>query len=295
MGLLARDDGVVQQTDQEAPQLEAAGYVRCYTNNWRKATGDQGQPINVPCPFWISPEGQTHITNQMGGYFTCPICQRSYDLMHDLPWHGVEPSEAESNQREDQQAHNWTAGGGTRVGLKMAEQAQIGENLVEHLGSLGQYGPITWWHSGGATANSPLDGATQDWGVEVKTLGYDTMHHRFVPGGVRKNGDGTTYDERAEKNEQAESMGKKGVLGVLVLLDYRRSIADIYVKEMPLGPRQTDSGQTIQGVTTFRSSSGEKLVAEVPFSNPLLDPHSLAPHVETGKSAFEEPEEAAAF
>jgi hypothetical protein len=67
-------------------------------------------------------------------------------------------------------------------------------------------------------------------------------------------------------------MGKKGVLGVLVLLDYRRSVADIYVREYP----------TEQGVGAFRSKSGTHLVKEVPFRNPFLDPHNPAPQVESG-------------
>lgn len=275
MALLTRDDGVVQQTDAEVPQLEAAGYHRCYTNNWKKRAG-----IWIPCPFWLSPEAVEATKDKAGGYYTCPVCQRSYDLLSELPWHGVAPDEAESNQREDQQAHNWAAGGGTRIGLKMDAQAQIGEDLVEQMGEIPGYGPITWWHKGGAATNSPLDGATEDWGVEVKTIGYDATHHRFVPGRPA---------EKNEKNAHAERLGKKGVLGVLVLLDYRRSVADIFVKPMPLGDRDV-GGQTLNGVSSFRSSSGEHLVKEVPFRNPLMDPQDPAPHVETGHSAFTDEE-----
>lgn len=290
MGLLTRDDGAIQQTDQDAPQFEAAGYVRCYTNDWKTVKGDRGQRVSIPCPFWISPEGQEIVKNQMGGYYTCPVCQRSYNLLSELPWHGVDPAEAEANQREDQQAQNWTAGGGTRIGLTMAEQAQIGEDLVHSLGEI-DGDPITWWHNGGASSNSPLDGATRDWGIEVKTIGYDATHHRFVPGGVRKDRQGNVLrDEKQEKNDQAKTLGKKGVKGVLVLLDYRRSVADIYVKDMPLAPWKNATGRNIEGVAAFRSSSAYHLVKEIPFKNPLMDPHSPAPHVEPGTSPFEEPE-----
>jgi hypothetical protein len=150
----------------------------------------------------------------------------------------------------------------------MKDQAQIGEDLIEHIGDLPGYGPITWWHPGGSLSNSPLDGATREWGIEVKTIGYDSLHHRFIPGRQK---------ERDDKNQQSREMGLKGVLGVLVLLDYRRDVADIYVKEMPLEPWQAGNGQTYQGVSTFRKNTAQKLVAEVPFKNPYKDPDSPTP------------------
>jgi hypothetical protein len=276
MGLLTRDDGVDQRKFPDVSQLEAAGYHRCYTNNWKKVKQPDGRKINLPCPFWISPNAQARIQHEMGGYFTCPYCNRSYDLMHDMEWHGV-PEEHTGDQ--------FAAGGGTRIGIKMTEQGQLGEDLVAHIGTLGEYGPITWWHEGGSSASSPLDGATKDWGIEVKTIGYDAMHHRFIPGDEK---------EKGNKNDMAQQMGKQGVLGVLVLLDYRRSVADIYAKEMPLGAWATNTPgrQTVTGVGAFRSNAPGilHLVKEVPFQNPLMDPHSPAPHVETGKSAFADTE-----
>lgn len=276
MGLLTAADGVDQRKFPDASQLEAAGYHRCYTNSWKKAPGPNGTKVNIPCPFWLSPETVEMVKEKMGGYYTCPICARSYDLMHDMEWHGV-PEEYTQNQPQ------FSAGGGTRIGILMTEQAQIGEDLVEHMGTLGEYGPITWWHPGGANANSPLDGATKDWGIEVKTIGYDAMHHRFVPGRTK---------EKEDKNKMAAEMGKKGVLGVLVMLDYRRSVADIYVKEMPLQTYATNTPgrQSLTGVGAFRSSApgAMHLIKEVPFNNPLMDPHSPTPQVQTGESAFSE-------
>jgi hypothetical protein len=239
--ILSLSDGIRVRTPEDAEQAEAAGYVKCDTayNSRRKA----------PCPFFLSPEAQSAVT-QAGGYYTCPVCQQSYDLLHHLPWHGVPEDEFDQS--------GFHAGGGTRIGLGMDVQSQVGEDLVEQLGEIPGYGPITWWHQGGATAPSPLDGATEDWGIEVKTLGYDAMHHRFVPGRPK---------EKTDKNEMAVQMGKKGILGVLVLLDYRRSVADIYVREYP----------TERGVGAFRSIQGQHLVKEIPFRNPLMDPHDPSP------------------
>lgn len=250
--LLTPNDGFVAQTSEDAHQAEAAGYVKCATP---RVTARSGNAYGQPCQFHLSPETQSAL-QEHGGYYTCPNCAHSNDFLHEMPWHGVQEDEMSPEAR-----NQFEAGGGTRIGLGMDVQAQIGENLVHDLGTIPGYGQITWWHDGGALGNSPLDGATKDWGIEVKTLGYDTAHHRFVPGRTK---------EKAHKNEMAAQMNKKGILGVLVLLDYRRSVADIYVREYPLG----------QGVGAFRSTNGEHLVKEVPFKNPLMDPHDPSPTVQ---------------
>jgi hypothetical protein len=291
MGLLTREDGLVARSPEEAEQLQMAGYVKCLT---QKNSIAGGRWRNQPCPFYISPEGQAHITSQMGGYYTCPVCQQSHDLLHELPWHGVAGPEAEENMYRDQAtAEPFAAGGATRIGLSMGEQGEIGEDLVYQLGNLGEYGPITWWHGGGATGASPLDGATPEWGVEVKTLAYDATHHRFITANERPHADGTRFYERAEKMQDAQLRGKKGVLGVLVMLDYRRSVADIFVKEFPLREGWDFKDFKGTGISNFRSHQGFHLFKEVPFNNPLMDPDHPAPH---GSSAFQQgPVEEAPF
>lgn len=242
MPILTPDDGLVARTPEEQEQLQGAGYQQCY--------GKVSQNQNKPCDFHIAPEAQAYIQDN-GGYFTCPRCYQSHDLMHDLPWHGAD--EDSFNQE------SFHAGGGTRIGLGMKEQAQIGEDLVENLKELPGYGPITWVHPGGAISPSPLDMTTKDWGIEIKTLGYDAMHHRFVPGRPK---------EKDTKNAMAAARGLKGVLGLLVILDYRRSVADIYGREFPIE----------LGVGTFRSHNAQRLLAEVPFDNPFMQPEHPAPH-----------------
>lgn len=243
--ILTPDDGLVAKTPEEAQALQGAGYQKCYGTTRRGKS----------CDYHISPEGQAHVTNS-GGYFTCPRCQTSHDLMHDLPWHGV--------QKEDWDLEHqaYKAGGGTRIGLPLRDQAQIGEDLVQNLKEIPGYGPIAWVHPGGAISQSPLDMATKDWGIEVKTLGYDATHHRFIPGRPK---------EKSDKNQMALAKGLKGVLGLLVILDYRRSVADIYAREFPVDPT------TGTGVGTFRSLNSQHLLAEVPFANPFMDPSHPAP------------------
>lgn len=257
MAILTREDGLTAKTPLDAEQAEAAGFVQCASSS--------GHTSKEPCNFYISPETQSFL-QENGGYYTCPACYKSHDLLHELPWHGLrDEQEIYENQLADQR-DGFTAGGGTRVGLRMTDQAQIGEDLVYGMGEIPGFGKINWWHEGGAAANSPLDGSTEDWGVEVKTIGYDSMHHRFIPG---------REEEKKAKNADAVRLGKKGVLGVLVLLDYRRSVADIFVRPYP----------SDKGIGSFRSrqQAASHLVKEIPFKNPLLDPHDPAPYVYTEK------------
>lgn len=241
--LLSNEHGARAYSPEEAEELAKSGYEKCYKPG---------------CNFFLSPDAQQEVqTHQDAGYYTCPKCRTTWDTMSHLPWHGAPEDHLEP----------FSAGGGTRIGLTMAEQAQIGEDLIAEHGLPG-YGPIIWWHPGGASANSPLDGTTKEWGIEVKTLGFDAEHHRFVPGRPL---------EREAKNNAAGELGLKGVLGVLVLLNYRTSMASVYVKEMPLGPWKTTTGQVLHGVSSFRSSSAQKLVEEIPFKNPFMNPHDGVP------------------
>jgi hypothetical protein len=247
MPILTPDDGRVAQTPEEAQVLQAKGYQQCY--------GTHAKRPGVPCDYHIAPEAQEYVKDK-GGYYTCPRCYQSHDLMHDLPWHG--------SQSEDIQ--DFSAGGGTRIGLSLKDQSQIGEDLVQELGEreggLPNYGPITWVHPGGSISQSPLDMATNEWGIEIKTLGYDAIHHRFIPGRPK---------EKLAKNRMAIARGLKGILGILVVLNYRNSLADIYVREYPV---DITAGT---GIGAFRSMNGMHLLSEIPFKNPYSDPNHPAP------------------
>ena len=259
--VLTPDDGLMARTPEEAQDLQGAGYQACYGTVKQDAHG--GRRNVFPCEYHISPEAQAYIQDK-GGYYTCPRCKTSHDLLSDLPWHGA--------PEEDFNQEPFSAGGGTRIGLSLKEQAQIGEDLVERMGELPGYGKITWVHPGGAISKSPLDMATNEWGIEVKTLGYDAIHHRFIPGRPQ---------EKADKNAMAVAKGLKGVLGVLVLLNYRTSKADIYVREFPV---DIAAGT---GVGAFRSHNAQHLVAEVPFNNPFMQPEHPAPHGPNSQPAEE--------
>ncbi len=247
--LLDNEHGARAYSPEEAEELERSNYQKCYKPS---------------CNFFLSPEAQTEVQNHPdAGYYTCPKCKTSWDTMSHLPWHGA----PEMENMSPGEFEEFSAGGGTRIGLSMAEQAQIGENLIEEHGLPG-YGEIMWWHPGGATSPSPLDGTTKDWGVEVKTLSFDAEHHRFIPG--------STVD-KASKNAAAAELHLKGVLGVLVLLNFRTSMASVYVKEMPLETWHNAQGRPNSGVAAFRSNAGQRLLEEIPFKNPFMNPHHMGP------------------
>lgn len=245
------EEGQVAQTPEQAAELEARGFSHCH---------------NQLCDWWISPQAAQQVS-EAGQQYRCPRCGLSYDLNTVV---GQYP-------REETSA--FTPGGRTIAGISLAEQAQIGEDLVEQLGQIPGYGQITWWHQGGATSASPLDGAADTWGIEVKTLNADAKNLRFVPGGPRY---------KAMKNEHAEREGWQGILGILVLLNYRTSRADMYVRaylldapQDPTGGTSGRGGWTVNGIGAFRhnASGVVRFLAEVPFKNPLTDPAHPAPNV----------------
>src|ERR1700757_2807776 len=98
-------------------QLEAQGYWKC------PGKFSNGQP----CDFWLDPQRRYAIEHS-NGYFTCPKCNHSFDLMSELPSHGISSDE-------------FTPGGRTHIGLPLGDQGQIGENIVAGLGELPGYGP----------------------------------------------------------------------------------------------------------------------------------------------------------
>lgn len=251
---------LIQYQKGQGPSSPADAGSTLFKLGWTQCPNQNIANSGRPCGYWISPTVKAKV-EQGNGYFTCPRCKLSFDLLDGLPWHG--PVDG-----DEQFAQEFKSGGGTRIGIPMQDQAQIAENLIAKMGEIPGYGPITWWHPGGAVSQSPLDGAVKEWGLEIKAIGYDSTHHRFIPG---------DRHEKNDKNRQAQEMGLKGVLGVLVMLDYRRDLADIYVKEMPLEPWEFVPGRFTQGVSTFRKDSAQKLVAEVPFESPYKDPSNPNP------------------
>lgn len=228
-------------------------------------------PIQDPGPQGeVAPgiDQRNQLTNQ--GYETCanPSCSYmhapGYADTQTCPSCGTTPEAAEGYYNEAQQ-QLFNPGGGTRSGLSLngpGSQGELGEQIVQELKTLPGYGPITWWSD---QYRSPLDGATGEWGIEVKTANVDNASYKMDP---------KPWEIEA-KNEAGKLAGYKGILGVIVVLDFRRSLADIYVRPFPF---PEDGGNT----GLFWRASGPqgqqfKMIEEVPFTNPFMDPDHPAP------------------
>lgn len=110
-------------------------------------------------------------------------------------------------------------GGCTRVGLTLKEQGDIGEEVVKKLNRLGKWGMVSEWCE---SYNAPLDGITDHgWGIEVKTKSTRAAKLEFNPGNKKS---------RARKLAETERRGLKGILEVLVILDFDLSKARIFIK-----------------------------------------------------------------
>jgi hypothetical protein len=245
--------GQAASTPAEAHDLAHAGFYPC-----------RSQACNYffhPYTSLIDDDGNTD----------CPGCKRQYNMNAVNPFSQYEQGDIRD---EDPRTRHiietpngqltYNVGGGTIAGLSLTEQGKLAEDIVEQMGELPGYGPITGVRS---TYHSAADLACGPWAVEVKSANFDGKHLRFWPG---------SPTEKASRNERAEKDGYQGLLGVLVVLNFRDSEADVYVREMPFSGVMVN-GRMKHGLYAYRSHTGQQLAARIPFSNPLLNPHQSAP------------------
>lgn len=169
-------------------------------------------------------------------------------------------------------------GGGTNAGISMEEQSSIGESLVRALGNIAGFGPIAWWHEGAAAgSNSALDGATTEWGIECKTYNWTNVRKRGIINArdkVRKAqaiNDPQLFAKEVgdpKLNEVLNKLQFKGLLGVLVLLDFETGTADIYGHAM-----EKDAATGMLDASKVQHITRKFPIAEeVPFAHSLPDP-----------------------
>lgn len=242
--------GQVVQSPQQQQTLEDQGWLKCRTPT---------------CNYMLSPEEVSDMEDR-NHFFSCPSCKVTYPLLDPTPFHmqggGITGNPNPQGQEPVEGINrNWE----TIVGLSMRDQGKLAEDVVREMKTIPGYGPITWWSE---NYNDPIDGGAGEWGIEVKAICIDAKNHRFVPGSTKRKDDMIA---------RATELGFKGILGTLVILDYRRSVADVYTMEMPLDPWVTKGNRPVQGPVAFRKHNGEHLVAEIPFNNPFLNPRSPEP------------------
>lgn len=236
-------DGTLPESLLHAEELEHQGYQQCR---------------NQLCNHMHSPDTLQEVYNQGGeaGVHECGHCG-----LAQTPF-----------------KRPGTPGGGTNAGISMEEQSSIGEDLVKGLGDIPGYGRIAWWHEGAAAgAQSALDGATIEWGIEVKTYNWTNARKRGIINAkdkVRKAA--AINDPRLfanvvndpKLNAVLDKLDFKGLLGVLVLLDFETGKADIFGHEMPKDPATglLNPG-SVQHITRKFP-----IAEEVPFAHSLPDP-----------------------
>lgn len=134
-------------------------------------------------------------------------------------------------------------GGWTHAQLSPTAQGVIGEQVVEAVGKLGRHAV-----AGMTPANDTLDGWTDTgFGIEVKSVNAEARNVAFVAGTVRA---------KRRKDDVAKERGYRGILAVLVVLDFRTSVASIYMREM-------------EHIRYFIPAVGEEPLAIVGFDNPF--------------------------
>ncbi len=145
-------------------------------------------------------------------------------------------------------------------------QNEIGREIIADLGHLPKYGDIIWWDN---SNDHPFDGATSEWGIDIRTINRNDLDHYYDPDPDPDPDDikGRYPHSTHNKNEAAQQMGVKGILGILVVLDYRISEADIYIKEMPLR-HHLDNDNMVSGVYKWHKKDASQVLTQIPFENP---------------------------
>lgn len=266
------EDGAYAGSPEEAANLIKADHLKC---------------ANPRCQFHINPEtvhsyyeAQPGINDRQDGIdnetYKCPACGERQYLLASAPFADSAREAYTKGPKNRSQL--------TTSGLTSRQLGQIAENILQANGEIPGYGPITWWSN---DYKSPLDGGTTDWGIEVKGIDFHSKTHRFIPGKPKS---------KYAKNEMAEQRGYKGILGVLIVLDFVRSVADVYGQAYPVQRRantvsrvpgggfgQHDSVSWQQAYTNDwqsgiqaywkQGASSMRLIEEVPFKNPFNDPN----------------------
>jgi hypothetical protein len=242
--------GTLAASQEDVAALQEAGFYPCR---------------NQACRYFFHPHSTLIAEN---GDALCPGCEQHYNFNHVNPFSRHEPGDIREEHPRTRYVVDtpngqlsYNVGGGTIAGQSLAEQGVLAEQIVEDLGELPGYGPIT---GSRATYHSPTDLTCGDWGVEVKSANFDGKHHRFWPG---------SQHDRTSRDQRAQAEGYKGILGVLVVLNYRESTADVYVREMPFAGVMVN-GQMKNGLYAYRSHTATQVAKNIPFTNPLLQPHA---------------------
>lgn len=199
----------------------------------------------------------------------------------------------------NQLAHARPGKGGTATGLGKNELGDIAENMIEAMGEIPNVGKILWWHQGGSSAQSPLDGMTLDWGIEVKAYGGRIT---LDPDPKKRERGIINAADKVKKAEAindpalfARSLGDpnlialvqkqklKGLMGILVIFNFFESTAEVHAVPMISATYPEPMAST--DVNHLVPKNGFIIADQVPFNNPLSDPTQPGwiPHYQQGQ------------
>lgn len=196
-----------------------------------------GDCPNPKCNYVFTPEDRSDI-DMSDGWFTCPQCHMTYNL-YDIG----EPGK----------------GGYTRAQiLTMTQMGQIGEEIINQMGSVPNVGQVLEYY-GADLYNNPIDFHIGPYGCEVKTIHSEAIPRFKLIGGSPER-------TRQESIQAAITFcNQKGLIPAImgVRLNFYTDVADIFFRQ---GLKDTWIGATNHvGTTNFASL------------NPFKDPSTVPP------------------
>jgi hypothetical protein len=208
-----------------------------YPNEIHNAGGDCPNP---KCNYVFTPEDREEI-DQEQGWFTCPQCHMTYNLF-EIGAAGQ--------------------GGYTRAQiLTMTQMGQIGEQVIQQMGSIPNVGKVLE-NYGVEVYNNPIDFHIGPYGCEVKTIHSEaTPRFKLTGGGARS---------RQDAIQAAVSFcNHKGLIPALVgvRLNFYTDVADIFFRQ---GLKDTWIGDSNHvGSTNFANLNPFKDPSTVPTPSEL--------------------------
>jgi hypothetical protein len=191
-----------------------------------------GDCVNPKCDYEFTAEDEAEMARD-GGWFTCPNCDLTYNYLDEEP--GVRYN---------------------RVGMSPTEMGNLGEKVVEGMGTIPFLGPITMTS---ALNNFPIDLIAGEFGVEVKT-NHSESQPRFKLGGGAY---GINPTGKKPMQEKANYCFQNGLRPALcgVRLNFYTNKADIFV-------RPDSFTDTWIGATALQHAATVDFTALNPYKNP---------------------------
>lgn len=199
--------------------------------------GVGGDCINPKCDYKFT-EQDIQSMAQNRGWFTCPKCGQTYNLNDD----------------------NFTSGT-NKAYMTPTEMGNIGESIVEKMGTIPGLGQITWISN---QHNFPIDLIAGEYGVEVKT-NHSEAQPRFKMGGGAYGANPTRKQPAQEKAIYCYENGLTPAL-VGVRLNFYTDKADVFVRPGAFTDTWIGSGSLQHAATVDFTSL-----------NPYKNPHDVPP------------------